>query len=138
MLHLPKFVRERMKASVSPVSHPDPDVLTAFSERSLPAQERAAVLEHVARCAECRDVLALALPAIEPVTQPVPTQPDWFRWPVLRWSAVAAGVVIIAAIGIQQYRQRHEPTAAFLARNDVAEKISVQDQVTRNEASKAE
>ena len=138
MLHLPKFVRERMKASVSPVGHPDPDVLTAFSERSLPAHERAAVLEHVSRCAECRDVLALTLPAIEPVTAPVLAQRNWFRWPVLRWSAVAAGIVIIAAIGIQQYRQHHEPMATLMARTQVAEKIPAQDQLTRNEASKAE
>ena len=48
MSHLPKFVRERLKAAVSPIGHPDPEMLTAFSERSLPAHERAVVMEHVA------------------------------------------------------------------------------------------
>jgi hypothetical protein len=139
MSHLPKFVRERLKASVSPIGHPDPDVLTAFSERSLPAHERAVVMEHLARCGECRDIVALALPATEAVLEPArAAHRDWFRWPVLRWGAVAAGIVVIAAIGIRQYREGHEPLAAFMARNQTAKNTATQDQVARNEVPRAE
>jgi hypothetical protein len=110
MQNMPKIVRERLKAAKPVVNHPDPDVLTAFVERSLPERERAAVLEHLARCDDCRDVVALELPAPEAV-QPVlaPTRGRWLTWPALRWGFVTAGVVAIAAFGVVQW-QRHQPT----------------------------
>ena len=139
MSHLPKFVRERLKAAVSPIGHPDPEMLTAFSERSLPAHERAVVMEHLARCGECRDVVALALPATEAVTQTASVgHRDWFRWPVLRWGALAAGVLILASIGIQQYRERDQTLAAFVADKQTAQNGRVQDQIARNEAPRNE
>lgn len=144
MSDLPKFVSERMKASVPPIGHPDPDLLTAFSERSLPAHERAVVMEHLARCGECRDVVALALPATEAVTETARfAQHAWFRWPVLRWGALAAGVLIITTVGIQQYRERHQNLAAFVAGKPAAQDGRVQDgrvkdQMARNDAPGAE
>ena len=67
MQNVPKIVRERLKAATPAVDHPDADVLTAFAERSLPKREQGVVLEHLARCGDCRDIVALALPATEPV-----------------------------------------------------------------------
>src|SRR5580700_10967337 len=67
-------------------SHPDADVLTAFAEKSLLETERAQVMDHLALCGDCRDVLALALPATESMEQVmVPSRGSWFSWPVLRW-----------------------------------------------------
>ena len=37
---VPKIVEERLKARAVTVDHPDPDVLTAFSERALLDRER--------------------------------------------------------------------------------------------------
>lgn len=113
MSQLPKLVRERLRVSVPPAGHPDPDVLTAFSEQSLPPHERAAVMEHLARCGNCRDVLALALPPSESgaADDEVPAaQKDWFSWPVLRWGFAAAGFLIVAGIGVLQYQRHSRPT----------------------------
>jgi hypothetical protein len=117
MPELPKFAIERLKVSAALGMHPDADVLTAFAERSLPASERAVVLEHLARCGDCRDVLALAAPATETVEferASFGLRSRW-GWPVLRGLAVAAGVVAVAAVGIHQYRQR-TPANAIVAR----------------------
>jgi hypothetical protein len=139
MSHLPKFVRERMKASVPLAGHPDPDMLTAFSERALPVRERDVVMDHLARCGDCREIVILALPATEAVAGPVSSaHRDWFRWPVLRWGAVAAGILVMASIGIQHYRERPEKLAASVVRNQTAQNGAVPDQVARNEAPNAE
>jgi hypothetical protein len=121
MQEVPKIVRARLKAATASVArpdldrlgldHPDADQLTAFAERALPATERDSVLEHLARCGDCRDIVALALPAAEPVqtvTRPSPS--GWLTWPALRWGFVIAGVVAIASIGVLKYQGRSRPT----------------------------
>jgi hypothetical protein len=123
MQNIPKIVRERLKTATPAGPHPDAEVLTAFAERSLAELERAVVLEHLARCGQCRDVLALALPAPEALqTVIVPARSRWLTWPALRWGAVAAGVVVVASFGILQY-QRHRQPVTMVAR-----------QITRPEA----
>jgi hypothetical protein len=110
MQNVPKIVRERLWAATPAVNHPDADVLTAFAERSLPGLERDVVLEHLARCGDCRDIVALALPATESVeTEMKPSPSGWLTWPALRWGFVAAGVVIIASVGILRYQARFQP-----------------------------
>jgi hypothetical protein len=97
MEQLPKIVRERLKAGAGG-DHPDPDLLTAFAEQALPERERSGVLLHLSRCADCRDVLALAVPAVtsaESLDTARPTR--WFQWRVLRWGAAAACVVIVGS-----------------------------------------
>jgi hypothetical protein len=98
MEQLPNIVRERLKPAAGR-DHPDPDLLSAFAEQVLPERERSRVLLHLSNCATCRDVLAVALPATETpsvtldTAHPVP----WFRWPILRWGAAAACVVIVGS-----------------------------------------
>ena len=109
---MPNIVRDRLKAATPTADHPDANLLTAFAERSLPEPERAAVLEHISRCGDCREVVALALPATEavaPVTAARPARASWLTWPVLRWGFVAAGVVVIASLGILQVQRRSAP-----------------------------
>src|SRR5258708_31488774 len=104
MPELPQIVRERLKASPSPGIHPDADVLTAFGEQLLPESERALVLDHLSRCGDCREVIALALPVSEAadVAAARTVQRGWFGWPSLRWAFVAAGIVAAASVGVQQ------------------------------------
>src|ERR1700687_920114 len=106
MQNVPKIVRERLKAAAPAAQHPDANALTAFAERLLPESERALVFDHLARCGDCRDIVALALPATEPleVATKSPAR-GWLTWPALRWGFVAAGVVAIASLGIVQYQR---------------------------------
>jgi hypothetical protein len=106
MQDVPKIARQRLKAAKPAATHPDADVLTAFTERSLPVDERAAVLEHLSRCGDCRHIVALSLPATEAIGTVVrPPARGWLTWPALRWGLVAAGVVAIASLGIVQYQR---------------------------------
>lgn len=110
MQNVPKIVRQRLQIPRPVANHPDADVLAAFAERSLPDLERAVVLEHLAHCRDCREIVALALPAIEPVeTAAARSDRSLLSWPVLRWAFVAVGIVSIASIGILQYQRRTPP-----------------------------
>ena len=106
MQDVPKIARERLRAARPVRTHPDADLLTAFTEQSLPAGERKAVFEHLSRCGDCRDIVALSLPATEAIgtTARTPAR-GWLTWSALRWGLVAAGVVAIASIGIVQYQR---------------------------------
>src|ERR1700689_562347 len=110
MQNVPKIGRGRLRAATPAVNHPDADALTAFAEHSLSTLERDVVLEHLARCGDCRDIVALALPATELVeTEMKPSPSGWLTWPALRWGFVAAGVVLIASLGILRYQARFQP-----------------------------
>ena len=97
-------------------AHPDADLLTAFAEQALSATERDGVLEHLALCGDCREVVALALPAEAPAVAATPeadradsqmqrrmpeatkSRLSVFAWPTLRWAALAAGVALAASV----------------------------------------
>src|ERR1017187_9805982 len=131
MQNVPKIVRERLKAAAPAVNHPDADMLTAFAERSLPELERAVVLEHMARCGDCRDIVALALPATESVQEVViAAHSGWLTWPALRWGFVAAGVIAIASLGILQY-QRHSQSSMTAYKASEPEAVA---KVAKNES----
>ncbi|MGC2477499.1 MAG: YCF48-related protein [Candidatus Sulfotelmatobacter sp.] len=127
MKRVPQIVSERLKAAAPAVEHPDAGVLTAFSERLLLQAERMIVLEHLARCGECREIVALALPASEPVQQiarPALGYTAWLTWPVLRWGLIAAGLVAITSFGVMQYQRRSSTTAYNTRRSEAAGKIT--------------
>src|SRR6202050_1405944 len=116
MQDVPKIVLKRLQETSAVGPHPDADLLTAFAEQSLAEPERELVTEHLARCSDCREVLALSVPAMELVAvaasatpaSTTPARSRWFTWPVLRWGVAAAGIVAIASLGIVQYRQRQK------------------------------
>jgi len=110
MEHAPKIVRERLKVAPALARHPDADLLTAFAERSLPEHERGVVLEHLARCGDCRDVVALALPEPEAMQTVFVPRGRWLTWPALRWGLVTAGVAVIAVVGVIQLQRHQAPT----------------------------
>ncbi|MFZ1005952.1 MAG: carboxypeptidase regulatory-like domain-containing protein [Candidatus Sulfotelmatobacter sp.] len=108
MSNVPKTVLKQLEAPAG--EHPDADLLTAFAERSLPESERTLVLNHLSLCSDCREVIALALPATEAVNVAVSARParvGWLTTPALRWGVVAAGVLIVTSFGVLQYRQTH-------------------------------
>jgi Putative zinc-finger len=114
MTEVPKIVYDRLRAALPEQAHPDADLLTAFAEQALSAAEREGVLQHLALCEDCRDVVALALPAAD-ITPPQTADENGVRttvsqagsraprklnlaWPTLRWAALAAGAVVAAAV----------------------------------------
>jgi len=120
MTEVPKIVVDRLRAALPEPAgperaHPDADVLTAFAEQALSATERDGVLEHLALCEDCREVIALALPAAGVVAAPLAAETEVvratasragapaphklsFAWPSLRWAALAAGIAVVAAV----------------------------------------
>jgi hypothetical protein len=112
MEQLPKIVQQRLQATAKTGVHPDPDLLTAFVEKSLNERERAQVLQHLGQCAGCRNVISLAMPQVDPAPSTIPARTRWLTWPVLRWGALAACVVVVSAVLTLHYEQRPEMAPA--------------------------
>lgn len=118
MEKVPQIVTERLRAMNVAANHPDADVLTAFAERTLSSVERASLIAHLGNCSECREIVALALPIAEADQQIVrAAKPAWFTLPLLRWSVIAAGIVVVGSFGILRYEHRYKnsPTLALKA-----------------------
>jgi hypothetical protein len=122
MENVTKIVKERLKSAAVAVDHPDANVLSAFSERTLADRERSHVMAHLAHCSECREVVALAFPTEEPSLAVVrPSRGSWLGWPRLRWGLVAAGVIVAGSFGVLRYEHARDlsPVALQSQRRDV-------------------
>lgn len=88
MTKIPEFLRSHLAFRQSRSGeHPSTGLLAEFVEQTLPARERADLLEHLARCPECRDVLAAAsIPDISKAPRVA-----WWKW---RWAAAATACVV--------------------------------------------
>jgi hypothetical protein len=98
MANLPKIVMQRLQETSAAGVHPDPNLISAFAENSLSNGARAQILDHLAQCLDCREVVFLSSPdqaATLPAAVAVPS--SWLTWPVLRWGAAVAAVVVVAA-----------------------------------------
>ena len=115
MAELPKIVQHQLarqsQSGTGPDPfasgfHPDANLLSAFAEQSLTPAERERVLGHLADCAACRELVALAFPVPEVESDasgaPAP-RPRWSALPVrsraLRWGILvaSAGFVLVGA-----------------------------------------
>jgi len=150
MPEVPKIVHDRLRTglpggTLPAASHPDPDVVTAFAEQALSAAEREAVLQHLAGCGTCRELVALSIPPMESGTQPLgaedsePAAPtassarrkasrprSWWAWSGWRWAALAAGIVVAGGILLihpgkpTAVREAKQQPASTVARTDEA------------------
>src|SRR5580704_19377134 len=130
MAEIPKIVSRRLRAIAVVGEHPDPNLLGAFLEKSLARNEQAQVLEHLSRCMVCREIVSLASsqPAVADVVSVVPasTATAWLAWPVLRWGAAVACVVVVGAVVTlrqQQSRQFAQLPVSSLSQNALAGQI---------------
>jgi hypothetical protein len=92
MTKLPQFLRSRLALRQRETDeHPDANLLAGFAAQILPAHERTDLLEHLARCPECREVLAAASTPEVRKAQPV----AWWKW---RWATAAAAACLLTAL----------------------------------------
>ncbi|MBV9610688.1 MAG: zf-HC2 domain-containing protein, partial [Acidobacteria bacterium] len=126
MEQLPKIARQRLAQQRAESDHPAADVLAAFVERSLAEDERERVLGHLARCAECRDVVALAMPEAEPALRDaLPQERAWHEWWVFRVGGLAAAlVVIMVAVLLVRPHPRKGEEASVAAKLQTSETSS--------------
>jgi hypothetical protein len=95
--------------------HPDANLLTAFVERSLKSAERVRVLEHLAACSSCREVVSFsAMPETSTVVSLAPSASSWLFWPALRWGAAVACVVVVGAVVTLHQKREPQQIAAVV------------------------
>ena len=125
MAEIPKIVSQRLQAMAELGDHPDPNLLTAFVERSLKSADRLSVLEHLSACSSCREVVSFsAMPEISTVSL-APSASGWLSWPALRWGAAVACVVVVgAAVTLHQKREPQQLAAAVAEGRSAAARIS--------------
>ena len=108
MAEIPKIVKQRLQANAKLADHPEPNLLSAFLERSLGQREQSEVLRHLSLCMNCREIVSLsgAQPNVAGVVSLTPSRAAWLSWPALRWGAAMACIIVVgAAITVHQ---RHE------------------------------
>ncbi len=110
MKEIPQVVRQRL-AMAKAHPHPDADLLSAFAERRLRAQESERITAHLSMCRDCRAVVAFALPEIEE-TQAVRAAArsrGWLRFPMLRLGLSIACVAIVGTAVTLHYLPSGSP-----------------------------
>ena len=106
--------------------HPGAESLSAFIEQALRMPERAQILEHIAGCSRCRQIVFLSQQAAEEAVAPVPTpvpavgaaRGTWFRLWSLNWRLAwvpAAAFALVVAVAVFVHL-RPAPGAGEVAR----------------------
>lgn len=140
MPEIANLLRQRLASGAAPwvwaeASHPDADTLTAYVEQLLPAFERAQILEHVAACSHCREVVALAMCLPEPdgldtagavVIAPASPRRRFLSWswnPRLGFAASFAILAVVASVVL--IRPKKGPAPVEQAKSDIVAPASV-------------
>jgi hypothetical protein len=124
MPELSNLLRQRFASVAEPAVHPDADTLTAYMEKLLAPPERRQVLEHLAACRQCREVILL-LSVQDPVildgdpslAPPARLGHPWKSWrPAWGLAASLAGLAILATVIIElPHRTTESRKQAFSA-----------------------
>ncbi len=97
-------------------NHPEADLLAAFVEKSLAGAERTQIVDHLAGCARCREIVFLAqqaAPAAEPNAASLPQNAPTRRLWKLPWLPVAASglAVCLLAGSLVWFRSLHHSSS---------------------------
>jgi len=84
------------------LTHPEAEDLGRFVEGTLDDPERAAIVDHIADCDDCRMLIVDAAEFIEPEKVERHSNSTW-------WMGIAASLMLVALIGTLSYRQFHDP-----------------------------
>lgn len=119
---IPKIVGQRLQAAAKAEVHLDPNLLAAFAEKSLGKREQLQVLEHLAQCSNCRDVVSLSIPQFQATTVVTTASGSsgWLSWPVLRWGALAACVIVVGTAVTLRHPKREPVESVIMARQTAA------------------
>src|SRR5215469_923883 len=111
---LPKPIQDGLASGVPAEAHPSADMLTAFAERALPGVERQQITDHLASCAECREVVFLAgsmadeevtvAPSVAATKEPgasTASRARRWKWRIA-WIPTAVALVIAVGVVVQQ------------------------------------
>lgn len=121
---IPKSARDALARQRPADEHPSADLLNGYVEQSLNAGEKEQVVNHLAACADCREVVFLASTAVEQpalvaaaamVARPEPPRSKmWWKWaiPAVAVAVIVGGVVIRA--------DRERPASTQMAENKPA------------------
>jgi hypothetical protein len=140
MPELSSLLRQRLQAGeTARLQHPDADTLTAYVEQLLPLSERKLVLEHIAVCSDCREIVFLAIPENAVVAGPVvseamipdaaaaaiPARRRWFLTPGfgLAASIAAMAAAITLVIEIPHRNQPFTPSSPSVRVEDKLSKV---------------
>jgi hypothetical protein len=122
---LSQHERQALAKMQSAEGHCDPDLLAAFSEQALTSREREKVLAHLATCPTCREVVALSAPVRVEAEQVVTgRKPALWRWPVLRWGAVAASALTIVVVVSMNQLKTNGPAANYSMAGSPAQPVT--------------
>lgn len=108
--------------------HPEAEQLAALVERAISKEDRRSLLEHVAACRDCREILYLSLPdAAE--NQQILAYPRRRPRLAIGWATLAASVVIVGSLVITnrdafEHRPAIEPVASAPAGNALEKQYS--------------
>lgn len=119
-----------MRTMAQRKDHPDPNLLSAFVERSLGKGERVHLLEHLSGCASCREVVSLsAAPETSAIVSAARVSSGWLSWPALRWAAAGACVVVVGA-AVMLHQKQEQQVATMVAQEQPAAQIPARNVAT--------
>ncbi len=116
-------------------SHPDAETLSAFAEQALGKRQRGEVLEHLAACGRCRQVIALAREAAgaEVAARQRATVGSrvWFRsWGLALVPAAAIAASTVIAIYVHELDSERNAEVAKVERQQANEKAPMPPQAS--------
>ncbi len=117
MAQLPAIARLRLGQASAVGAHLDSAQVAAFLEHALPSRQRILLLNHLATCSPCREVVALATPetamavAAQGATRwHLSAATRRWRWAPLRWAGAAAVAAVVAgAVWINRIEKHPAP-----------------------------
>ncbi len=105
---IPKSARDLLASQGSGTEHPSADLLNGYVEQSLSAAEKAGLVQHLAACEDCREVVFLASTAGEEQTAASIAEPGrvWRGW---KWAVPAVAVLALVSSILVEHRQAPAP-----------------------------
>jgi hypothetical protein len=123
-------------------NHPDAEMLSAFAEQALGGRERGEVLEHLAACGRCRQVVALAREAAGAevaARRHAPARPRvWFRsWGLALAPVAAVAASAVVAIYVHERDVERSVEVAKVEQQRLAEKAPMPPQASSQPPAQA-